>query len=158
MTSSWWARLPAARWSYRLAVVQTVLLAIGAFGLVLAGAFLGLLVPGLLAAVLTATLAALSGWVTHAWGWERPWAWWVLTVTAGLGLAWDLAVLPVQAPGPVSVVHLLVDAAFLSLLLHPDSRARIREPRPAARTASGPEGGHSSTHVGGTGRGPSGRP
>lgn len=142
MVASWWRDLPAARWSYRLAVTQALLLALWA---VLD--FLVTLVTGAFwLAMFPALLAALWGWVAHAWAWERRWAWWVLTVVAAVGVAGDLVELPLRAPGLRTVVDLLINAVILALLLHADSRARIRPRQPHAPSEAGREPSGGATH------------
>ena len=115
-----WLRLDAEHWVHVSGMAATTLLVLWTLGVALAGLAAGLLV----AALIPAVLAGLSGWLTSAWRRERPWAWWVWTVGAavtfltgvnGLAQGWPPGGLLAGGSG-----------ALLLLLAHPDCRGRIR--------------------------------
>jgi hypothetical protein len=129
-----WNRADAERWAHRLLATQTFVLVLFTLWTFAAGLAHGLV----LLAVVPATLMALSGWLTGAWGKERPWAWYVATILFGMRFAANLfAVLGGQVSW-VSAALLVFDGLLLLFLLHPSSRARITgAAAPAPRVDAG---------------------
>jgi hypothetical protein len=119
---TWWRRIDAERWVYRILQITTVLGAVAAF-------FVGVfaLAQGVLLVVpLAALVAALPAWFTSAWRRGRRWAWWVLVIGAAWGVVQTLVEL--LAPSPWTFVGLALNVGFLLLLCHPDCRPRIHGP------------------------------
>jgi hypothetical protein len=131
--NSWWQRLDAERWVYRVGLVQTTLLVLGTLAVAVIGISQGLV----WLALLPGALAASSGWLTVAWRRGRTWSWWVWVVLTGT------AVLPalddlVTAPSPWNALGFTITSVVLLLLCHPRSRSRprIRGPVPALPTTA----------------------
>jgi hypothetical protein len=93
-----WRRLDAPAWVHVFAMVLTAACTLWALWALLYGLAAGM---GVLAFVPFA-VPALVGWLTSAWGRERPWSWWVWTALASLavlraapalleGRAWGIA-------------------------------------------------------------------
>jgi hypothetical protein len=131
----WWRRFDAARWMHRLLVVQTILLAWVTAAILLPGFFSGLFAPTLLAALLPGALTALSAWLTGAWARERAWSWWAELALGLAGLPYLTFSLVDGGLSPGDGIGVLAAAGW-TLLLHPDSRARIRRPATPSRPAS----------------------
>jgi MFS family permease len=126
---SWWRRLDAERWVYRVGLAETTLLIVMTLGIAAFAIPQGL--P--LLALLPGALAALSGWLTLAWRRGRTWPWWVWTVGTGMATVPALGGVA-TAPSAWPVVALVVNLAILVLLCHPRSRARIDGPVPVLLT------------------------
>ena len=120
-----WRRVDAEHWVHAWGKVVTAVL-----GLVTAVATLTGLGAGLFGAVFGAvfwgSITGLAGWLTAAWGDERPWAWWVWTAGTVAVLLTGLAALVDGSWLAVPVG--LGGGGLLLLLIHPDSRARIDAP------------------------------
>ena len=127
--SARWRRLDAARWVYRLLVLQVVLLVLVAA----ATAIAGLVAGSPLMWVVPAALAAVSGWIAGAWQDERRWSWWVVTVLAVLSAGSGLLRL---ASGVTwwRPAWLAFDVVLVALLAHPGSTARLDPPRRPGRS------------------------
>jgi hypothetical protein len=129
--NSWWQRLDAERWVYRVGLLETSLRVLATVAAVVIGIGQGLVV----AALLPGAFAALCGWLTVAWRRGRTWSWWawfVLTVTGTLPALGDL----VTRPSMPNALWLAINLVVLSLLCHPRSRARIHGPVPALPTTA----------------------
>ena len=127
--NSWWQRLDAERWVYRIGMVSTALLALATLAVLV----LGLGQGAAWVALLPAALAAFSGWITAAWRRGRPWSWWVWIVLAGTGTPAAVADAVVE-PSIGNAVGLAINLTVLALLCHPRSRARIHGPVAALPT------------------------
>jgi hypothetical protein len=124
-----WHRLEAATWVHRLLVLWVVLL-----GLLTAVICIGgLMVGAPLMWILPAVMTALAGWIASAWGEGRRWSGWAVTALSALGAVSDLLGLASGISG-WAVARLVLEAAFLALLAHPDSTARLAR-RPDRRAA-----------------------
>jgi hypothetical protein len=123
-----WQRLDAEHWIWVLGALQTTLLSLATVVSVLGGFVAG----ALWIALFPGAFAALSGWLTSAWRRDEPWSWWAWTVLSGVGLLGSLGQLLGTGPSWTSVGGFVFDGALLIFLFHPDSRARIDPPDPAA--------------------------
>ena len=124
MTTTRWQRLDAEHWVLRLLRAQTFLLSLWTVwalsGTWLAGVVWLTLFP--------AAVTALWGWVASGWRRERPWAWWVAAVFAGMRFAgFGSGLLAGTLPWPLLAV-LAFDALLLTILFHRDARARVDAP------------------------------
>jgi hypothetical protein len=121
-----WRRLDAHAWVHRICILYTVLAALITVPALFAGFGLG--APWLVLVPLG--LAILFGWLSHAWGEERRWSWVVLVALSGASAASGLLSLAVGSRSLLMTLHLVIDAALLVLLVHPDSR-KVLDPPPA---------------------------
>ena len=129
--NSWWQRLDAERWVYRVGLAQTTLLILGTMGVAAIGISQGLV----WLALLPGALAALSGWLTVAWRRGRTWSWWVWVVLTGTGVLPALDDL-VTAPSTWNALGLTITLVVLLLLCHPRSRTRVQGAVPALPTTA----------------------
>ena len=127
-----WNRVDAEHWVHRLLATQTFVLVLFTLWAVLGGWVHGLL----LLATIPAALMGLSAWLTAAWRKERPWAWYVATILAGMRFEGNLMGLLVGSVSVLTAALLVFDGLLLVLLLHPDSFARVKVPRASASGAA----------------------
>jgi hypothetical protein len=121
-----WADLDAARWVYRLGLLQTAFLCLGTVFLPLSVLPLGgfaLVIMAVLAAV-----TAFSAWSTSAWRRGRPWAWWVWAIVSGLDVGTALVRLGAGGSSWRAWYSLVVCGGTLALLGHPANRDRRNGP------------------------------
>ena len=124
--ATFWADLDASRWVYRLGMLQTAIACLFTVGLTLLALPLGpvaLAIPALAGA-----LAAFSAWTTSAWRRGRPWAWWVWTVSSGLGAMKGLFALAAGGSSWSAWWPLVSSGGMLLVLAHRENRKRANGP------------------------------
>lgn len=127
-----WRRLDAHAWVHRICILYTVVAGLMTLPALFAGFGLG--APWL--ALFPLGLAFFCGWLAHAWDEERRWSWVVLAVLSGVGVGNGLLSLAVGGPSFWSVLWLVLDAAVLLLLVHPDGRAVLDPPPPTIQVGA----------------------
>jgi hypothetical protein len=139
-----WRRADAEHWVHVLGMLLSAAAGIWTFVAVILAA----MAHAVWLALLPAGVTALVGTMTTAWRTERPWSWWAWAVLGAIVVLGGVGGLLTGGNPWIHGAWLAFGSLLLVFLAHPDSRARIDLPPPAASVGpvpsshrpSGPDG------------------